>query len=95
MCVHFGNDSGRIKYVGQGTDEKNVSDTAIFQKSSGGKQMRTVVNFNTKWAFSKEAEQVPQTMPERWYWVNLPHTWNAIDGQDGGNDLYCLLCKRA
>ena len=50
--------------------------------------MRTVVNFNTKWAFSKEAEQVPQTMPERWYWVNLPHTWNAIDGQDGGNDLY-------
>ena len=50
--------------------------------------MRTVVNFNTKWAFSKEADAVPQTMPERWYWVNLPHTWNAIDGQDGGNDLY-------
>ena len=50
--------------------------------------MRTVVNFNTKWAFSKEAVEVPQTMPERWYWVNLPHTWNAIDGQDGGNDLY-------
>ncbi|MBO5460360.1 MAG: glycoside hydrolase family 2 protein [Ruminococcus sp.] len=50
--------------------------------------MRTVMNFNTKWAFSKEANEVPQTMPERWYWVNLPHTWNAIDGQDGGNDLY-------
>ena len=27
-------------------------------------------------------------MPERWYWVNLPHTWNHIDGQDGNNDLY-------
>ena len=50
--------------------------------------MRQVINFNTKWAFSKEATEVPAVMPERWYWVNLPHTWNAIDGQDGGNDLY-------
>ena len=50
--------------------------------------MRQILNFNTKWAFSKEADSVPEHMPERWYWVNLPHTWNAIDGQDGGNDLY-------
>ena len=50
--------------------------------------MRQILNFNTKWAFSKEADCVPERMPERWYWVNLPHTWNAIDGQDGGNDLY-------
>lgn len=20
--------------------------------------------------------------------VDLPHTWNAVDGQDGGNDYY-------
>lgn len=50
--------------------------------------MREIISFNTKWAFSKEATAVPQQMPEKWYWVNLPHTWNAIDGQDGGNDLY-------
>ncbi len=50
--------------------------------------MREIVSLNTKWAFSKEATAVPQVMPERWYWVNLPHTWNDIDGQDGGNDLY-------
>lgn len=50
--------------------------------------MREVINFNTKWAFNKEATAVPATMPERWYWVTLPHTWNDIDGQDGGNDLY-------
>ena len=50
--------------------------------------MREVINFNTKWAFSKEATAVPATMPERWCWVTLPHTWNDIDGQDGGNDLY-------
>ena len=46
------------------------------------------MDLNVKWAFSKEAEALPQTMPEKWYWVNLPHTWNAIDGQDGGNDFY-------
>ena len=50
--------------------------------------MRQIVNLNFKWAFSKEAEAVPASMPEKWYWVNLPHTWNAIDGQDGNNDLY-------
>ena len=50
--------------------------------------MRQVMNFNTKWAFSKEASSVPESMPERWYWVNLPHCWNDIDGQDGGNDYF-------
>ena len=50
--------------------------------------MRQIYNFNTKWGFSKEAVEAPTTMPESWNWVNLPHTWNNIDGQDGGNDLY-------
>ncbi|MDO5010029.1 MAG: glycoside hydrolase family 2 TIM barrel-domain containing protein [Intestinibacter bartlettii] len=50
--------------------------------------MRQIYNFNTKWAFSKEAVEAPTSMPERWNWVNIPHTWNDIDGQDGGNDLY-------
>ncbi len=50
--------------------------------------MREVINFNRKWAFTKNAEKVPEKMPERWEWVNLPHTWNNIDGQDGGNDYY-------
>ena len=50
--------------------------------------MRQVINFNKKWAFTKEASEVPAAMPEKWYWVTLPHTWNDIDGQDGGNDLY-------
>ena len=50
--------------------------------------MRTVFNFNRKWAFSKEAAGVPEKINERWNYVNLPHSWNAIDGQDGGNDYY-------
>lgn len=50
--------------------------------------MRQIINFNTKWAFSKEAEKVPEKMPGRWNFVNLPHSWNDIDGQDGDNDYF-------
>ncbi len=57
--------------------------------------MREILNLNVKWAFSKEASEVPSAMPENWYWVTLPHTWNDIDGQDGGNDLYRGTCYYA
>lgn len=50
--------------------------------------MRTVVNFNAKWAFTKQASEVPSSLPMDWNWVNLPHSWNAIDGQDGENDYF-------
>ncbi|MBQ7888726.1 MAG: glycoside hydrolase family 2 protein [Erysipelotrichaceae bacterium] len=54
--------------------------------------MRQGLEFNTRWAFSKEAEHRPETMPNKWIWVNLPHTWNNIDGIDGGNDYYRGTC---
>ncbi len=54
--------------------------------------MRSIYDFNEKWAFSKEACDIPREMPKNWYWVNLPHTWNNIDGQDGGNDYYRGRC---
>ncbi len=57
--------------------------------------MRQVINLNTKWAFSKEATAVPAAMPGNWHWVHLPHTWNAIDGQDGGGDYYRGTCYYA
>lgn len=57
--------------------------------------MREIINVNEKWAFSKEATAVPEAMPERWYWVTLPHTWNGIDGQDGGADYYRGTCYYA
>ena len=50
--------------------------------------LRTILNLNHKWAFSKEAASVPAEVPAKWNFVNLPHSWNAIDGQDGGNDYY-------
>ena len=57
--------------------------------------MRQIINLNTKWAFSKEATAVPSQMPGNWHWVHLPHTWNAIDGQDGGGDYYRGICYYA
>ena len=49
--------------------------------------MRTVLNFNAAWAFGK-GTALPTAMPTDWEQVNLPHSWNAIDGQDGGNDYF-------
>ena len=57
--------------------------------------MRQIVNFNAKWAFTKMATEVPATMPTLWDYVNLPHSWNAIDGQDGGNDYHRGTCYYA
>lgn len=57
--------------------------------------MREILNFNTKWAFSKDVTELPKEMPEKWYFVTLPHSWNDIDGQDGGNDFYRGTCYYA
>ncbi|MCI6244927.1 MAG: glycoside hydrolase family 2 protein [Eubacterium sp.] len=54
--------------------------------------MREIININRKWAFTKQANSAPSEMPGLWDFVNLPHTWNAIDGQDGENDYYRGIC---
>ena len=53
--------------------------------------MRTVFNINAGWLFAKEA-QVPANLPADWEAVDLPHCWNAVDGQDGGNDYFRGTC---
>lgn len=53
--------------------------------------MRNILNINTGWYFAKTAE-VPDSVPDDWKEVTLPHTWNAEDGQDGGNDYYRGTC---
>ena len=50
--------------------------------------MRSIVNFNAKWAFTKQADAIPAAIDSKWDFVNLPHSWNAIDGQDGDNDYF-------
>ena len=50
--------------------------------------MRQILNLNRKWAFSKEATCVPAEISSKWNFVNIPHCYNAIDGQDGNADYY-------
>ncbi len=50
--------------------------------------MRNIINFNAKWSFTKMADSIPSEINPKWDFVNLPHCWNAIDGQDGENDYY-------
>ncbi len=50
--------------------------------------MRTILNINHKWAFTKQATAIPTAIDSKWDFVSLPHSWNALDGQDGGNDYY-------
>ena len=49
--------------------------------------MRTIFNINSGWQFAKTAE-LPAQFPADWEGVNVPHSWNATDGQDGGNDYF-------
>ena len=57
--------------------------------------MRKIINFNANWAFTKTATEIPAEMPASWETVDLPHTWNATDGQDGGNDYHRGTCYYA
>lgn len=54
--------------------------------------MRNIKEINSKWYFSKEAKNPPHALPTDWESVELPHTWNGTDGQDGGNDYYRGKC---
>ena len=55
--------------------------------------MRNVINLNSDWIFVKDTTDILLTEGEK---VSVPHSWNAIDGQDGGNDYFrgsCLYKK--
>ena len=49
--------------------------------------MRKVTNINALWAFRK-TDTLPSSFDRTWDIISLPHTWNAIDGMDGGNDYW-------
>ncbi len=58
--------------------------------------MREIKIINTGWYFSDNAKNVPSALPTDWQALDLPHTWNGVDGQDGGNDykrLKAFYCK--
>ncbi len=51
--------------------------------------MRNIIPFNNEWTFTKEEPKARRLGSEV---ITLPHTWNAVDGQDGGNDYYRGTC---
>ena len=46
--------------------------------------MRKLININSNWEFAKDNVNFES--------VNLPHTWNNFDGQDGGANYYRGTC---
>ncbi len=48
--------------------------------------MRICTSLNENWYFIKEAKNVQELMPQTGEKINLPHTWNAVDGHDGKGD---------
>ena len=55
--------------------------------------MRNIINLNKDWLFVKDTADIAVREGER---VDLPHCFNAVDGQDGGNDYFrgsCLYKK--
>ena len=61
--------------------------------------MATKSNINVSWKFTKDAVSVAEGSSilngGNWEALDLPHTWNGIDGQDGGNDYYRGTCYYA
>lgn len=58
--------------------------------------MRNKICWNDGWRFFRKDQPAADTLAAGEA-VTLPHTWNAKDGQDGGNDYYrgtCWYAKR-
>ena len=54
--------------------------------------MRKIININSNWYFVKDSSSVLTTVPEGAERIDLPHSWNSVDGQDGGNDYFRGKC---
>lgn len=54
--------------------------------------MRNIVSFNDNWKFIKNTADEVEAAKGEGESIALPHTWNAVDGQDGGNDYHRGTC---
>lgn len=45
--------------------------------------MRNVINLNENWAFIQENAGLQRRCRQTGSSIDLPHTWNAVDGHDG------------
>lgn len=57
--------------------------------------MRRIKTINQNWYFTKNQIDVTNTDISAMEQVTIPHTWNALDGQDGGSDYYRGRCYYA
>jgi beta-galactosidase len=59
--------------------------------SFGLSEPRQTINLNSDWRFQRADEPVARLIDfddSSWESISLPHTWNNLDGQDGGNNYY-------
>ena len=54
--------------------------------------MRAKISFNENWLFSKDLQNVEALDLSKFEEVSIPHTWNNLDGQDGGADYHRGTC---
>ena len=54
--------------------------------------MRETIPLQDNWRFTKTDAGLPAALPEDWERVDLPHTWNNIDGQGGAETYYRGSC---
>ena len=72
---------------------KTINNSWYFSKTAKGVEKATLKEF-------MEEAQALLTYPgglvfhgcSDWVEVNVPHTWNGVDGQDGGNDYHRGTC---
>lgn len=48
--------------------------------------MREIISLNQRWRFVEKNVSLEEARTHEGEIVNVPHTWNAFDGQDGGGD---------
>lgn len=68
-----------------------ISETKITLMERGF-MMRKVQTLNSGWHFIREDAGLPSALPVDWQRVDLPHTWNAVDGHDGKGEYYRGAC---
>ena len=54
--------------------------------------MKQIIPINEGWHFLKNCAEAPAAVPAGAVRVDLPHCWNALDGQDGGSDYWRGPC---
>jgi beta-galactosidase len=72
---------------------RNVTSSKVLasQLSSTGRSPPAEITINQDWRFIRSDMSGAQAAvfdDSSWQSITLPHTWNNLDGQDGGNDYY-------